>query len=78
MFWTGMVLGCIGGLWLSINAFRTAGALWGLGALIVPFVAQLHGLRNLDDNTVPLILSLPGVVLCVLGYGGFAAAPAAP
>lgn len=68
-----MVLGCVGGLWLSVNAFRTAGALWGIGALVVPFVAQLHGLRNLDDNPVPLILSLAGVVLCVLGYGDFVA-----
>lgn len=73
MFWTGIVLGCLGGLWLAVNAFRNAGALWGIGALLVPLAAQLYGLRNLDDNRVPLILSLVAVVLCMLGYGDWAA-----
>jgi hypothetical protein len=73
MFWMGMLLGCVGGLWLAVNAFRNTGALWGVGALIVPFVAQLYGLLNLDDNKGPLILSLAGIVLCMLGYGDYAA-----
>lgn len=73
MFWTGVVLGCIGGLWLAINAFRNNGALWGFGALVVPLVAQFYGLRHLDDNRLPLILSLVGVVLCMLGFNDHAA-----
>lgn len=72
MFWTGLLLGGIGGLWLAVNAFRRTGALWGIAALVVPLAAQLYGLRHLDDNRVPLILSLIGGVLCMLGFGDYA------
>lgn len=73
MFWMGVLIGVAGGLWLAVNAFRSHHALWGIGALAVPLVAQVYGLLNLDDNRVPLILSLVAVVLCMLGYGDWAA-----
>lgn len=71
MFWLGMILASVGGLWLAINAFRAGSALWGIGALLLPFVAQIYGFLNLDDNKVPLILSGIGIVLLFMGYGDY-------
>ena len=55
MFWLGFVLSVVGGLWIVVNAFRNAGALWGIGSLLVPFVGLIYGLLNFADNKVPLI-----------------------
>ena len=71
MFWLGMILASVGGLWLAINAFRAGNTLWGIGALLLPFVAQIYGFLNLDDNKVPLILSGIGLVLFFMGYGSY-------
>ena len=73
MFWLGMILASIGGLWLAINAFRAGNTLWGIGALLLPFVAQIYGFLNLDDNKVPLLLSGIGIVLLFMGYGDYVA-----
>ena len=86
MFWLGALLSTVGGLWLVVNAFRSSGVLWGLGALIVPFVAQLYGLLNFSENKIPLLISVAGIVLFFMGYGDYiaqvealqAAAEAAP
>ena len=73
MFWLGMILASVGGLWLAINAFRAGNTLWGIGALLLPFVAQIYGFLNLDDNKVPLLLSGIGIVLLFMGYGDYVA-----
>ena len=72
MFWLGALLSTVGGLWLVVNAFRSSGVLWGLGSLLVPFVAQLYGVLNFADNKVPLLLSVAGLVLFFIGYGSYA------
>lgn len=69
MFWLGVVLSVVGGLWIVVNAFRNGGALWGIGSLLVPFVGLVYGLMNFADNKVPLLLYAGGVVLCMIGYG---------
>lgn len=71
MFWLGVLLSTVGGLWLVVNAFRSSGALWGLGSLLVPFVAQIYGLLNFGDNKIPLLLSVVGLVLVFMGYGDY-------
>ena len=86
MFWLGTILATIGGLWLAINAFRAGSTLWGIGSLLLPFVAQIYGFLNLAENKVPLLLSGIGLVLFFMGYGDYveqvaamqAAAEAAP
>lgn len=77
MFWLGMLLSATGGLWLVVNAFRSSGALWGLGSLFVPFVAQLYGLLNFGDNKLPLAISLAGLGLVGLGWSDYMAQAAA-
>jgi hypothetical protein len=69
MYWMGMLLCFVGGLWIVVNAFRNSGVLWGLGSLLVPLVAQIYALLNLGDNKVPLLLSVVGIVLLFMGYG---------
>jgi hypothetical protein len=71
MFWLGALLSTVGGLWLVVNAFRSSGVLWGLGSLLVPFVAQLYGVMNFAGNKVPLLLSVAGLVMIFAGYGSY-------
>jgi hypothetical protein len=86
MFWLGVLLSTVGGLWLVVNAFRSSGVLWGLGSLLIPFVAQIYGLVNFTENKIPLLLSVVGIALFFVGYGDYteqvaamqAAAEAAP
>ncbi len=71
MFWLGVLLSAVGGLWLVVNAFRSSGVLWALGSLLVPFVAQLYGVLNFGENKVPLLMSLAGIALFFMGYGSY-------
>lgn len=70
MFWLGIILSLIGGLWIVVNAFRTS-VLWGLGSLFVPFVSLIFAILNFAENKVPLIISVIGGVLAMFGYGAY-------
>lgn len=71
MFWLGVILSLIGGLWIVVNAFRTS-VLWGLGSLLVPFVSLIFALLNFGTNKIPLLISVIGMALLVMGYGSLA------
>lgn len=70
MYWLGIVLSLVGGLWIVVNAFRTS-VLWGLGSLLIPFVSLIFALMNFAENKVPLLLCVIGLVLVFMGYGAF-------
>ena len=70
MYWLGIILLLIGGLWIVVNAFRTS-VLWGLGALLVPFVSVIFAVMNLGDNKIPLVISVAGGILAYMGYGSY-------
>lgn len=70
MFWLGIILSLIGGLWIVVNAFRTS-VLWGLGSLFVPFVSLIFAIMNFSENKVPLIISVIGTILVFMGYGSY-------
>jgi hypothetical protein len=72
MFYLGMCLTFIGGLWIVVNAFRNGGVLWGVGSLLVPLVGLVYGLLNFAENKLPLVLYAAGIVLCVIGWGSIA------
>ena len=55
----------------SSNAFRSNGVLWGLGSLLVPFVAQIYGVLNFAENKIPLLLSVVGIAMFFMGYGSY-------
>ena len=69
MYWLGAVMCLIGGIWIVVNAFRNSGVLWGLGSLFVPLVAQIYALINFGQNKIPLLISVAGIVLMVVGFG---------
>ena len=69
MYWLGLVMCLVGGLWIVVNAFKNGGVLWGLGSLLVPLVAQIYALINFGENKIPLLLSVAGIVLLFLGAG---------
>lgn len=71
MFWLGVALSVIGGLWIVINAFRTS-VLWGLGSLLVPLVSLIFALMNFSENKIPLVISVIGTILVLMGYGSYA------
>lgn len=79
MYYLGIVLCLIGGLWIVVNAFRK-NIWWGLGSLLIPFVAVVFAIMNFAQNKIPLILYIVGIVLVIVGMPSMshmAAVPAA-
>lgn len=66
MYWLGVALCLIGGLWIVINAFRKS-IWWGLGSLIIPFVAVVFAIMNFAENKIPLAIYVVGIILLVVG-----------
>ncbi|HWU70525.1 MAG TPA: hypothetical protein VN017_04125 [Pseudoxanthomonas sp.] len=76
MYWLALILMFVGGIWLIVNGFRKS-IWWGLGNLLIPFVALIFGLLNFAENKIPLLLYVIGVVLFFVS-GGWAAGMPAP
>ncbi|HEX7803355.1 MAG TPA: hypothetical protein VF471_11440 [Pseudoxanthomonas sp.] len=74
MYLIGCILLFVGGIWLIVNGFRKS-IWWGLGNLLIPFVALIFGLLNFAENKIPLLLYVIGVVLFFLGGGMSAGIP---
>lgn len=70
MFWLGVILSLVGGLWIVVNAFRTS-VLWGLGSLLVPFVSLIFAIMNFGANKIPLLLCVVGAVIAYMGMGSY-------
>lgn len=71
MYLLGLALSAIGVLWIVVNAFRES-VLWGLGSLLIPFVALIFGIMNFAANKIPLLLCLIGAVLIAVGMPSMA------
>lgn len=79
MYYLGIALCLIGGLWIVVNAFRKS-IWWGLGSLLIPFVAVIFAIMNFAQNKIPLIIYIVGIVLLIVGMPSMshmAAVPAA-
>lgn len=79
MYYLGIALCVIGGLWIVVNAFRKS-IWWGLGSLLIPFVAVIFAIMNFAQNKIPLIIYIVGIVLLIVGMPSMshmAAVPAA-
>ena len=70
----GMMLLALGGLimlvgfiWIVVNAFKTS-VLWGLGALIVPLVAQIFAIMNWETNKTAFLIWVGGLALYIVGF----------
>jgi len=66
MYYLGIALCLIGGLWIVVNAFRKS-IWWGLGSLLIPFVAMIFAIMNFAQNKIPLIIYIVGIVLLIVG-----------
>ncbi|MBT2749445.1 MULTISPECIES: hypothetical protein [unclassified Lysobacter] len=66
MYWLGIALCLIGGLWIVVNAFRKS-IWWGLGSLIIPLVALVFAIMNFAENKIPLAIYVVGFILLIVG-----------
>ena len=72
LYWIGLLLLGGGGIWIVVNGFSQS-VMWGLGCLLIPFVALIFGVINFAENKVPLLMYVGGAILLVMG-GGFSPA----
>lgn len=68
MYILGLLLIAVSGIWIIVNAFGQS-VWWGIGSLLVPFVALIFALMNFAENKVPMLLYIAGIVLFVMGGG---------
>jgi len=66
LFFVGLIIGAISGLWILVLAFRE-GAMWGLACLLVPLVSLIFCLTHLTEAKIPLLMQIAAVVLIISG-----------
>ena len=75
LYFLGIAVMLVGGIWILVNAFKTS-ILWGLGSLFVPFVSLIFVIMHWADNMKPFLIQLAGVALMVCGIFMGALTPA--
>lgn len=65
MYFLGSILGLVGAIWMTVNAFKKDGALAGVLCLICGFYTIYYGIKNFAENKIPFVLFLAGVALLV-------------
>ncbi len=62
----GFIASTVGGIWFLVVAFRKS-ILWGLGCLLVPFVALVFLIKYWNESAKPFLVSLAGTGLTIIG-----------
>ena len=62
----GLILAVIGHIGILIEAFKE-GIAWGLGTLLVPFVALIFVVMHWQETRKPLLLSVAGNLIWIAG-----------
>lgn len=62
LFYAGVIVSIIGGLWLLIMAFQTS-VLWGLACLFIPFVSLIFVFTHWEEAKPAFLTSLGGAAL---------------
>lgn len=65
VMFVGILIGCIAGIWLLIEAFRVS-ILWGLASLFIPVVPLVFVILHWDRARKPFLWSLLGAVLIIV------------
>jgi hypothetical protein len=65
LYWLGLVICIVTGIWLLVLAFKTS-VWWGLGSLIIPFVSLIFVFMHWQVAKRPFLISLAGVALVVV------------
>jgi len=66
LFYLGLVIALIGGIWLLVVTFKKS-VWWGLGSLFIPLVGLIFVIMNWQLTKTPFLVYLAGVVLLVIG-----------
>ena len=66
LYFLGCILALVGGIWIVVLAFKKS-VLWGIGALIVPFVSLVFVFMNWQESKKPFLIQIAGIVLIVVG-----------
>jgi len=62
----GAVVGCIGGVMVLIQAFKTS-VLWGLGTIFVPFVGLIFVITHWQETKKAFLINIIGFAVMILG-----------
>ena len=65
LFYVGVAIAIVSGIWLLIIAFRT-GILWGLGSLFVPFVGLIFVITHWQESKKPFLWNVLGVGMMIV------------
>lgn len=63
---TGLIVGFICGIWMLILQFQTS-IFWGLGCLLIPFVALIWLVMYWEEGKYPFLYSLGAIGLIFAG-----------
>lgn len=66
MYFVGAILTLIGAIWMTVNAAKKDGALAAIFCFICGIYTIYYGIKNFDENKIPLLLFIGGVVLSVI------------
>lgn len=62
----GLLAACVGGIWLTINAFRKSIG-WGLAVLFIPFAGLFYVAMNWREARAPFLTNMAGLVAVLCG-----------
>ena len=62
----GLIVSLVGFIWVVVVAFKTS-VLWGIGSLIIPFVALIFAIMHWNIAKKPFFIWLGGLVLMIIG-----------
>jgi hypothetical protein len=65
LFYLGLLISIVAGIWLLVVAFKTS-VWWGLGSLLIPFVALIFVIMHWQVAKKPFLWNLLGAVLIVV------------
>ena len=66
LFYVGLLVSVVAGIWLLVVAFKTS-VWWGLGSLLIPFVALIFVIMHWQVAKKPFLWNLLGGVLIAVG-----------
>jgi hypothetical protein len=77
MYFLGTILALVGAIWMTVNAAKKDGALAAIFCFICGFYTIYYGIKNFDENKIPLIVYLAGIAAAIIFRPDMAAMTAA-
>ena len=67
LYWVGLILYAVGGIWLLVVAFKQSIA-WGICSLLIPFVIIVFAIKYWQNAKTPFLIFIAGAVLWGIGF----------